>query len=110
MPDNVYDILAPALKEYIAGIESYPLQNEEETKQMSYEETVLLSKNIRSVGLSIRALNAFMCVDVDNLDDAINLGRDAYKHLRNVGKLTMREVDLKMFDLGLYEKWKGVGK
>jgi len=74
-------------------------EEETETEQES-EENILLSRGVRDLELSIRSENCLLRGGIHTIGDLVSRGRDDLLKIRNLGKISLREIEEKLENLG----------
>ena len=73
----------------------------DESSAMSEEEKMLLAKPIKELELSIRSENCLLRGGVHTVGDLISKGRNELLKIRNLGKISLREIEEKLKKYGL---------
>ena len=81
--------------------EVFNASSETESEGLSEEQDLLLSRPVRELELSIRSENCLLRGGIHTIGDLLSKSRDDLLKIRNLGKISLREIEEKIFKLGL---------
>ncbi len=85
----------------VEGSEEVPVSSEIESDSLSEEQDTLLARPVRELELSIRSENCLLRGGIHTIGDLLSKSRDDLLKIRNLGKISLREIEEKIFKLGL---------
>jgi DNA-directed RNA polymerase subunit alpha len=83
------------------GDEVFKSSSDAESDGLSEEQDLLLSRPVRELELSIRSENCLLRGGIHTIGDLLSKSRDDLLKIRNLGKISLREIEEKIFKLGL---------
>lgn len=83
------------------GADEVPVSSDAEKDSASDEQDLLLARPVRELELSIRSENCLLRGGIHTIGDLLSKSRDDLLKIRNLGKISLREIEEKIFKLGL---------
>lgn len=83
------------------GLDEVQASSDSESDASSEEQDMLLARPVRELELSIRSENCLLRGGIHTIGDLLSKSRDDLLKIRNLGKISLREIEEKIFKLGL---------
>jgi DNA-directed RNA polymerase subunit alpha len=83
------------------GLDEIQASSDSESDASSEEQDMLLARPVRELELSIRSENCLLRGGIHTIGDLLSKSRDDLLKIRNLGKISLREIEEKIFKLGL---------
>ena len=104
-PSEVLSIASKILRDHLAILRDIDESSLDEKQEEAVPEedttSVLKSKMIEELELSVRSYNCLKRAGITNVEELIDRTEDELMHVRNLGKKSLKEVKDKIYSLGL---------
>ena len=104
-PSEVLSIASKILRDHLAILrdidESSLDEEKEEVVQEEDTTSAMKSKMIEELELSVRSYNCLKRAGISNVEELVEKTEDELMHVRNLGKKSLKEVEDKIYSLGL---------